>query len=217
MSATPNTKKSKPNGREVKRAVTRASARAWKAGQSEDLELPSGHTVLVKRVGPEAFLTSGRVPDALTPIVEEAIRNAEGMRPEKTAKMMDDPKMLPKMLGLMNHVIVAAVVEPEVIMPPVCIRPLVTGDDDSDAEPGTCGQEADADVHVDDEHDGFHKYISDDRDADTMYADEVDFNDKVFIFNFAVGGTRDLERFRSEHGEFVAGVESSASVQPASV
>lgn len=38
------------------------------------------------------------------------------------------------------------------------------------------------------------------RSEDVIYADEVDMDDKVFIFNFAVGGTRDLARFRREHG-----------------
>lgn len=32
-----------------------------------------------------------------------------------------------------------------------------------------------------------------------VYADMVDLEDKLFILNYAVGGTRDLERFRSEH------------------
>lgn len=36
------------------------------------------------------------------------------------------------------------------------------------------------------------------RDDDLLYVDEVDVNDKFFIFNFAVGGTRDLERFRQQ-------------------
>lgn len=37
-----------------------------------------------------------------------------------------------------------------------------------------------------------------DRRHDLLYVDEVDVNDKFFIFNFAVGGTRDLERFRQQ-------------------
>jgi len=35
-----------------------------------------------------------------------------------------------------------------------------------------------------------------DRDPNVLYVDEVDFNDKMFIFNFVVGGTADLEQFR---------------------
>lgn len=36
------------------------------------------------------------------------------------------------------------------------------------------------------------------RDTDVIYADMVDLTDKMFILNYAVGGTRDLERFRGE-------------------
>jgi hypothetical protein len=46
---------------------------------------------------------------------------------------------------------------------------------------------------------------AEERDPDVLYVDEVDLDDKMFIMNFAVGGTRDLEPFR----EAVArGVES---------
>lgn len=37
------------------------------------------------------------------------------------------------------------------------------------------------------------------RDPDVLYVDEVDFMDKMFIFNFAVGGgTADVEKFRTQ-------------------
>lgn len=37
-----------------------------------------------------------------------------------------------------------------------------------------------------------------DRDEELLYVDEVDVQDKLFIFQFAVGGVRDLERFRKQ-------------------
>ena len=36
------------------------------------------------------------------------------------------------------------------------------------------------------------------READLLYVDEIDLDDKLFIFNFAVGGSRDLEAFRQQ-------------------
>lgn len=43
------------------------------------------------------------------------------------------------------------------------------------------------------------------RDKDTLYVDEVDIDDKMFIFQFAVGGTKDLEQFRAQKaGDVVA-------------
>lgn len=44
----------------------------------------------------------------------------------------------------------------------------------------------------------------DDRDEDTLYTDEVDMQDKAFIFQWAVGGTADAARFRSKFAESVA-------------
>lgn len=38
------------------------------------------------------------------------------------------------------------------------------------------------------------------RDGDLLYVDEVELNDKIFIFQFACGGTRNLEQFREELG-----------------
>lgn len=38
----------------------------------------------------------------------------------------------------------------------------------------------------------------DDRDDDLLYVDEVDDTDKMFLFQWASGGTSDLERFREE-------------------
>lgn len=48
-----------------------------------------------------------------------------------------------------------------------------------------------------------------------VYADMVELTDKMFIFNYVVGGTRDLESFRSGLAEAVGGVEAGEDVQHA--
>ena len=50
------------------------------------------------------------------------------------------------------------------------------------------------------------------RDEDALYIDEVDLEDRVFIMNFAVGGSSDWTSFRERSAENVAGVEASAVV-----
>lgn len=47
------------------------------------------------------------------------------------------------------------------------------------------------------------------RDQSKLYADEVDMDDKVFIFQFAVGGTKDLEKFRQEQTAMLDRVQPS--------
>jgi hypothetical protein len=50
------------------------------------------------------------------------------------------------------------------------------------------------------------------RQPGVVYTDMIDITDKMFIFNYVVGGTRDLETFRREFDQSVGGVESSESV-----
>jgi hypothetical protein len=47
-----------------------------------------------------------------------------------------------------------------------------------------------------------------DRDPDLLYIDEVDDMDKTFLFQWAVGGSSDLERFRTEQGDYVERLQS---------
>lgn len=51
------------------------------------------------------------------------------------------------------------------------------------------------------------------RSDDLLYIDEVVFDDKMFTFNFAVGGTKDLESFRSESTAMLDRVSSSEAVE----
>jgi hypothetical protein len=180
--------------RELGKTRTKTAAE-WRAKTSsaQDIEVPSGNIALIRRVGPEAFLDSGNIPDALTPIIEESVRDAKGLRPEKAAELMNDPGMMPKAVGMMNMVVCSAVVEPHVESVPPCT--ICEG-----------RQQPWDDVHLDRSHEGYHVYAEEDRDPEALYIDEVDFEDKVFIFNYAVGGTADLERFRKEQASSMAAV-----------
>jgi len=50
------------------------------------------------------------------------------------------------------------------------------------------------------------------RDPEALYVDEVDFEDKQFIFQWAVGGTRDLEQFRKEQSNAVERLRGGAAM-----
>lgn len=49
----------------------------------------------------------------------------------------------------------------------------------------------------------------DDRDDELLYVDELEDNDKMFIFQWVTGGTSDLETFRQRHAENVAALGGS--------
>jgi hypothetical protein len=52
-----------------------------------------------------------------------------------------------------------------------------------------------------------------DREDELLYADEVDMEDKMFIFNFCVGGSKDLDRFRAESAAAMGSMAAIESVQ----
>ena len=158
-----------------------STKKTWKRNKGEDLLLPSGNTAFVKRPGPTAFLTQGLLPDSLTPIVQDAINTGKGIKKEKMSELTSSQEGIASMLDAMDRVLVSVVVEPKVLYHR---RPVT----DEDGEPVlNNGKEV------------FEDIPEDDRDDDLLYSDDVDIEDKMFVFNFAVGGTRDLERFREEH------------------
>jgi hypothetical protein len=50
------------------------------------------------------------------------------------------------------------------------------------------------------------------RDENLLYVDEVDIEDKMFIFNYAVGGTADVDSFRKELAATVDDISGSQDV-----
>lgn len=186
-------------------------ARAWKGKQETgniDLLLPSGNTALVQRLQPEAFLTSGMIPDSLSAMVNQAIRTKKGLPPDAVKQIVADPKKIRQSLQMMDEITCYVVVEPKCEMPPRCAFEM-----DGPGQP--CGEYIDTDDkrHQDASHVGYHAFIEGERDSDTLYADQVSVEDKQFIFQFAVGGTADVERFREELRGGMAGVPNRKNVQ----
>ncbi len=177
-------------------AVTAAGEWTSKAASADDAEaipLPSGNVARVRRVGPEAFMEQGIIPDALTPMVDKAIQTKRGVKPKEVANLAKDPKKLGAMLEMMDRTVCAAVVEPKVSMPPVCVQCH---------EPNTTSVEE----HADEDHEDYHDFTPEERKDGVLYVDRVDLEDKVFIMNFAMGSSADLQRFRAEHGAAMASV-----------
>lgn len=175
MAASTNKKKPGRSGNPAKKATT---AKGWKRNKGEEIELPSGNVALVKRPGPQALLSKGILPDTLMPIVQQAIKSGKGLKGDDVGNLLKDPEALVHMLDAMDRLLVEVVVEPAVHYH----RKLVVQDKDSAAE------------------DEWVVIPETDRDRDAfIYTDDVDEDDKMFIFNYAVGGTRDLETFRREH------------------
>lgn len=187
------------------------SAREWKkATQGEEIELPSGNVALIKRPGMESLFAAGVLPDELTKIALEEIRRAETGQPQdhKKKKTQEglDPEVMQKFLSnesAISDIFDAfdRVTEMCVIEPPVKYhkRRKVDG----------AGQQ------ITDEKDRplWETIPNEERDEDVVYTDDVDMNDKTFIFNFVVGGTRDIASFRMQFGDDVATLQSGEDVE----
>lgn len=189
------------------------TADSWVSQQSvgdtaENLTLPSGNVARVRRIGPEAFMAQGLIPDPLTPLVDRAINSKKGAKPKlidkEVGQMAKDPKKMGAMLEMLDRTVVYAVVKPQCSMPPGCKHEVSAGSDEA-RECGELDSQSVA-VHTDPESDGYHEFEPSEREAGVLYVDRVDLEDKVFIMNFSMGNTRDLERFRAEHTKAVASV-----------
>jgi len=165
----------------AKKKVT--SAKNWKSSARTpvELELPSGNICLAINKGMRVFLEEGKIPNSLMEIVTKSIEGAEGKTTKGQAAMAEaaeDPKMLADMIVMIDNALVMCVVEP-VIMP----MPTQVIDD---------------------------KEVIDEsvKDPDLLYVDEVDMEDKMFIFQWCVGGTDSVEKFREEFAGTLADVPS---------
>jgi hypothetical protein len=172
--------------------LTPTPASAWKNKvilDGHDLELPSDNVARVKQIAPTAFITSGLIPDPLTAIVRKAIHEKKGLRPEEVNKIAEDPDLLISALEMFDRVLADVMVEPTVEMPPPC---------DVEVEGVRCDLYANQPVHQNPSQSGKHRYREGPRNPNVLYADQVDMEDKIFIFNWALGGTKQLETFRAE-------------------
>lgn len=152
---------------------TPTTASEWKQNQGTDLPLPSGNVAKVRNPGIRYFLAAGIIPNAFKTTILKSLNQARAGGKVKDATpeladMLQDEDNFEAMLAMLDKVLVEVVIEPDV----------------------TLGYQVN-------EESGKEELIPlSERDRETLYSDEVDFEDKIFIFNFACGGSRDIERFR---------------------
>ena len=176
------------SGNPARRNVT--SVKDWKrSSTAEEIPLPSGKVCLANRIGMVAFLQQGAIPDYLTPIVQRVIREKRYLPPEKEKELATDPVAALKTQEMLDRALVMTVVEPKVHMPPGC------------AECGMWLNFNDDDRHNRKSEKFEHDFEQEELDEDLLYADEVDLVDKMFLFQWSVGGRADLNSFREQYAE----------------
>lgn len=146
------------------------------------LTLPSGQVCKAKRLGMEGILAAGLLGDAdsLTSYVgRKHVRKVKGGKGPDTETVnvrtiAADPEALKRVVFLVDRATPHIVSEPEVLLHFEFL--------DEPAENGAMTR----------------MIPPEDRVEGGIYTDMVGLEDKMFLFQFAVGGSGDLERFRSE-------------------
>lgn len=146
------------------------SVAAWKkSSASPMLTLPSGNTMRVKKIGLQALMKTGIMPNSLMTYAQNAVK--KGKKEEVTEvdmlEILQDEKQVKEIAKFMDEVTIICAEEPQVHRLPA---------------------------------EGVEK------DDDLLYVDEVDDEDKMFLFQVVTGGTTEVETFREEHASNVAAV-----------
>lgn len=190
-------KKKKPADHQQK-AVRYGSS--WKT-LLHDLELPSGEMCQVKRPGVQGLLKAGVLHsmDALTAIVQQdTIPAAEGKPKVDAQKIMDDPEKFNTMMETVDKIVMHVVTDPKLV--PNAVSQAMIDADGSELTSADLGRELEPE----------------ERDPELVYIDYVDMMDRMFIMNFAVGGSADLVQFRKETADAVGSVPAlEATEHPA--
>lgn len=162
------------------------NAREWRKKKGKELDLPSGNVALVQRPDLRKFVSKGQIPDALTGIVKASIAGNEQAKAEMEEAVKNDPEMLGSFVDFLDYVVLSAVLQPK-----VAAIPMQENED---------GSESNTPIPLDE------------RNQSVLYVDEVDMDDKMFIFQYAIGGTTDLESFRHQQEELLGSLLSGEDV-----
>jgi hypothetical protein len=149
-----------------------SSVSSWKQKKSTVLTVPSGETCLAHKRPLQGFLKAGVIPNSLMPIILQWMKKAQGGKTTTDLSQeidIENTQQVTDMLDLIDIVVIDVVDEPKV-------NP-VPKEEDPDNE----------------EYDPNFK-----RDDETLYVDDLQFDDKVFIYGWALGGIDDLATFLQE-------------------
>ncbi|WNM69102.1 hypothetical protein SEA_ERUDITE_26 [Microbacterium phage Erudite] len=177
---------------------------SWKKPLT-DLDLPSGERCQVKRPGVQGLIKAGVLHslDSLTAIVQtETIPKAEGKPVTDVEKIANDPVKFGQMMDMVDKIVVHVVTQPKVLPAVQEVweeTPVYSEDGKRLLQAGVQKKSASGDLE-------WELIPDEDRDPEAVYVDYIDSVDKMFIMNFAVGGSGDLAEFRAQTEALVGGV-----------
>lgn len=179
---------------------SRYAPTAWGTSVFEDLTMPSGQLAQVRRPGIQQLISAGVLDsaDTLSTLVDQKhIKRVKG-KPAgiDASSLLKDPKNMLSVLELVDKVVAHMVVKPEVQRP---VTPNLESPKD-----GAPKDEA-SNPHT-------RALRDEERDPEVVYTDQIDMVDRMFIFSYAVGGSTDVERFRSGLDQAMGSMADSEGV-----
>jgi hypothetical protein len=174
------------SGNPAKRNTAKpTSVSAWKKNNEVPLhQLPSGNYIRIRKIGMQGFMKLGMIPNALMPFIEKGVNKGKGAAPAPNEL---DGEMMASMLTDQNALREMAEFFDKMVVA-VCAEPTVA------LIPMKNGEELE-------------------RDPDQLYVDEIDEEDKSFIFQLCTGGTTDVEQFRAERDSAMELVQGLPDLQ----
>lgn len=145
--------------------------------------LPSGKAMRLRNATFQTFMRLGMIPNGLLAIVQKSIE--KGKAPELN-ELMESTDQVEEMLQMVDTVVCFVAADPKVTAAPT----QADVDRWNQQHPASAPAESPDDL----------------RDPDHLYVDEIDDEDKMFIFGVCTGGTRDVEQFRDEQADRLASI-----------
>lgn len=148
------------------------------------LPVPSGNKALVRPIGISFFISTGQMPASLMTIFQDAVKAGQQGKPAPEIDTDDfDAEKMADLMKLVDSVCVEAVIAPNVV-----------------AAPKTTGHEI---IPIP------QREVLE----DALWVDEVDIEDKMHIFQFVLGGAREMMPFREGEDSSVADVGAVEGVE----
>lgn len=161
---------------------------AWgQINQYLDMTVPSGQMCLIKQPGVQNLVAANVLDDVdtlSTLVADKHVRRVKGQKPVIDGQsLMQDPQNMLRVLATVDKVVEYMVVKPTVL------RPVIKTIDDN-------GEVVERPMR------------NDERDSTVVYTDALTLPDRMFIFQFAVGGSDTPEQFREKFEAAMGSMET---------
>lgn len=159
----------------TEKATSAAEFKSKRLNVGNLVTLPSGNRVKIQRPGMIKFIEAGFLPDPLVQLITKQINDRTGKVTDsdllKSLSIGEDMALIREIIRATDRVAAFCVIEPKVVW-------------------------HEREIKTEGAHSTYEDIPEADRDPEIVYTDEMEDEDKRFIFQLAVGGSSDLSKFR---------------------